>query len=182
MIEELYNTISPEDIGDNIFKLIGKEWMLITAGTTDSYNMMTVSWGCAGVLWRKPVVFTFIRPQRYTYGFVEQQAYFSICFFPENHRDILNLCGTTSGRDLNKMNVDGLNPIETPNGAIGFKEAKLILECRKIYYDDVNPDFFQVFDIEKVYPAKDYHRFYIGEITQVWQKTKILTKSTNENI
>ncbi len=181
MIAELFNKISPEDINDNIFKLIGKEWMLITAGTGDNYNMMTASWGCAGVLWRKHVIFVFIRPQRFTYELIERQTYFTVCFFPEKHRDILNLCGTTSGRDLNKMNIDGLNRIETPNRAIGFKEAKLILECRKIYYDNVNPDLFQVFDIEKVYPAKDYHRFYIGEIVQVWQKTKVIQALSADN-
>lgn len=170
MMEKFFNNIRPEDITDNIFKLIGKDWMLITAGTKDNYNMMTASWGCAGVLWRKPVVIVFIRPQRYTYEFIERQAYFSVSFFTEQHREILNLCGTTTGRDLNKMNVDGLNAIETTNGVICFEEAKMVLECRKIYFDDINPEFFQAFDIEKIYPAKDYHRFYIGEILDLWEK------------
>lgn len=170
MIEEKFKKILPKAIQENVFSLIGKDWMLITAGKKDHYNMMTASWGTAGVLWRKPVVIIFIRPQRYTYEFVEKQAYFTVSFFNETHRDLLNLCGTTSGRDLNKMNVDDLTPIETPSGAVAFEEAKLILECRKIYYDDIEPDFFQIFDIEKVYPKEDYHRFYIGEILQVWEK------------
>ena len=170
MIEKLFQEIDAEEIRENIFRLIGKEWMLITAGQKESYNMMTASWGTAGVLWKKPVVFTFVRPQRYTYQFIESQPHFTVSFFPEAHRDVLNLCGTTSGRDLNKMAIDDLNPMETPSGSISFQEAKLVLECRKIYFDDINPDFFQVFDIEKVYPAKDYHRFYIGEIMRVWQK------------
>ncbi len=170
MIEKIFNKIRPEDIQDNIFSLIGKDWMLITAGKKEQYNMMTASWGSAGVLWKKPVIFAFIRPQRYTYEFIEKQAHFSVSFFNETHRDILSLCGTASGREINKMNVDGLTPIETPNGAVAFEEARLILECRKIYYDDIEPDFFQVFDIEKIYPSEDYHRFYIGEILQVWEK------------
>lgn len=170
MIEKLFQEIEAEDIRENIFRLIGKEWMLITAGQKKKYNMMTASWGTAGVLWKKPVVFTFVRPQRYTYEFMESQPHFTISFFPESHREVLNLCGTTSGRDLNKMAIDDLTPMETSSGSISFEEAKLVLECRKIYYDDINPDFFQVFDIEKVYPTKDYHRFYIGEIMRVWQK------------
>ncbi len=169
-MEKLFKKIRSEEISENVFHLIGKEWMLITAGTKEHYNMMTASWGTAGVLWKKPVIFIFIRPQRYTYEFIEPQAHFSVSFFTEKHRDILNLCGTTSGRDLDKMNIEGLTPIETPSGAIGFEEAKLMLECRKIYYDDINPELFQVFDIEKVYPKEDYHRFYIGEIVQVWEK------------
>ncbi len=170
MIKKIFRKIRPEDIRDNIFSLIGKDWMLITAGSKEHYNMMTASWGSAGVLWKKPVVFAFIRPQRYTYEFIEKQAHFTISFFNEHHRDLLNLCGTTSGRDLNKMKVDGLTAMEMPSGAVAFEEAKLILECRKIYYDDIEPDFFQIFDIEKIYPTEDYHRFYIGEILQVWEK------------
>lgn len=170
MIDKLFKKINPEDIRENVFSLIGKEWMLITAGKREHYNMMTASWGSAGVLWKKPVIFVFIRPQRYTYEFLEKQANFTVSFYNEDHRDLLNLCGTTSGRDLNKMNVDGFTAMETSSGAVAFEEAKLILECRKIYYDDIEPDFFQVFDIEKIYPAEDYHRLYIGEILQVWEK------------
>lgn len=169
-MKDLFTAIRTEDIQDNVFKLIGKDWMLITAGTRDAYNMMTASWGTAGVLWRKPVIFTFIRPQRYTYEFMEKHAHFSVCFFEDHHREILNICGTTSGRDLNKMKIEGLHPVRTPSEAVAFEEARLVLECRKIYYDDIDPDFFQVFDIETVYPAKDYHRFYVGEILQAWQK------------
>ncbi len=169
-MEKFFTEIHTEEINENIFKLIGKDWMLITAGDKNKYNMMTASWGTAGVLWRKPVIFTFVRPQRYTYEFMENNAYFSVSFFEEKHRDVLNICGTTSGRDLNKMNIDGLSPLSTPSNSIAFEEAKLVLECRKIYFDDIDPAFFQVFDIEKVYPAKDYHRFYVGEIVRAWKK------------
>ncbi len=169
-METLFQPIQPEAIQDNIFKLIGKDWMLLSAGKPDDYNIMTASWGCAGVLWRKPVAFVFVRPQRHTFPFMESQSRFALSFFDENHRDLLNLCGTTSGRDLNKMDIDGLDPVFTPDGSIGFQQARLIMECRKIYYDDIKPEFFQVFDIEKVYPSKDYHRMYVGEITQVWQR------------
>ncbi|MDR4987954.1 MAG: flavin reductase [Bacteroidales bacterium] len=169
-MEKLFKRINPEDVSENMFRLIGKEWMLITAGKPLAYNMMTASWGAAGVLWRKPVVIIFVRPQRHTYEFLENHPMFTVSFFPEDRKEILNLCGTTSGRDLDKMNIDGLTPLETPSGAVGFEEAKMTLECRKIYYDDINPDFFQVFELETIYPSKDYHRFYIGQIMQVWEK------------
>ncbi len=169
-MEQFFKKIFTEEIQDNVFKLIGKDWMLVTSGTPDNYNMMTASWGAAGILWRKPIAITFVRPQRHTFGFLEKQSYFTLSFFPEEQKELLNLCGTTSGRDLNKMNIDGLNAVETPSGSLAFEEARLVLECRKIYFDDIKPEFFQVFDIEKIYPAKDYHRFYIGEIIQAWEK------------
>ena len=56
----------------NPFEMIGGSWMLITAGTEDSFNSMTASWGGMGFLWNKNVVFTFIRPERYTYEFTRK--------------------------------------------------------------------------------------------------------------
>ncbi len=151
-----------------MFKLIGKDWMLLAAGKIDHYNMMTASWGTAGFLWRKPVITIFVRPQRYTYEFIEKTPYFSVSFLEEEHRGLLNLCGTTSGRNMNKMEIEGLTAIETPVGTVSFEESRLVLECRKLYYDDIDPSFFQAFSIEKIYPRKDYHRFYIAEIVQAW--------------
>ena len=168
-MNEKFLLVKPETIEDNLFKLIGTDWMLITAGKADNYNMMTASWGCAGVLWRKPIAVTFIRPQRHTFGFMEKHPWYTISFFGQEHRELLNLCGTVSGRDMNKMNIDGLTPMLTPAGNVSFNEARLVLECRKIYYDDIKPELFLSFDIEKIYPGKDYHRFYIGEIANAWQ-------------
>jgi flavin reductase (DIM6/NTAB) family NADH-FMN oxidoreductase RutF len=169
-MEDKFSIIKPESIEDNLFKLIGSDWMLVCAGKPDNYNMMTASWGFAGVLWRKHVAVAFIRPQRHTFGFMESNAYYSLSFFGEEHREILNLCGTVSGRDLNKMDIEGLTPLETPLGNVIFEEARLVFECRKLYYDDIKPELFQAFEIEKIYPTKDYHRFFIGEIVNVWKK------------
>lgn len=169
-MEDLFTVIKAEDIEDNLFKLIGKDWMLICAGTPMHYNMMTASWGCAGVLWSKPVAIAFIRPQRHTFLFVEESPYFTLNFFDEKHKDVLNLCGTVSGKDMNKMDVPGLDPLQTPTGNVIFQQAKLVLECRKIYHDDIKPEFFQAFNIEKIYSKKDYHRMYVGEISSVWMR------------
>ncbi|HAJ99310.1 MAG TPA: flavin reductase [Bacteroidales bacterium] len=169
---ENFIQIKPENIEDNIFKLIGTDWMLVCAGAPNNFNMMTASWGCAGVLWRKPVVVSFIRPQRHTFAYLENNGWFTLNFFDDEMRDVLNLCGTVSGRDMNKMEIEDITPFETDRGNVAFAEAKLILECRKLYYDDIKPEFFQVFEIEMIYPAKDYHRLYIGEIAGVLKKRK----------
>lgn len=168
-MEELFESIHPESIEDNVFKLIGKDWMLICAGTPDHYNMMTASWGCAGVLWRKHVAVVFVRPQRHTFMFLEENPRFTLSFFEEKHRETLNVCGTNSGRTIDKMGLDNLTALETPSGSVAFKESRLVIECRKIYYDDIKPEFFMAFDLEQIYTRKDYHRFFIGEITGVWK-------------
>ncbi|HSV87350.1 MAG TPA: flavin reductase [Bacteroidales bacterium] len=164
-----FKLVKPESIDDNIFKLIGSDWMLVCSGQPTNYNMMTASWGCAGILWRKPVAVIFIRPQRHTFAFIENNAWYTLNFFGEESREMLNLCGSVSGRDMNKMNIDGLSPLITPQGNVAFGEAKLVLECRKLYYDDIKPELFQVFELELIYPAKDYHRFFIGEIITAWK-------------
>jgi len=159
-----FHEISTDDIIDNPFKLIGTDWMLITAGTKESFNTMTAGWGGMGILWKMQVAFCFVRPTRYTYRFMEKNKYFTLSFFDEKYRDILNICGTKSGRDIDKIKETGLKPLETKMGNIYFEQSRLVLECRKIYFDDIKPEHFLESKIHNAYPEKDYHRLYIGEI------------------
>jgi flavin reductase (DIM6/NTAB) family NADH-FMN oxidoreductase RutF len=81
-----FKEIKPTEIKGNPVHLIGKEWMLITAGTTQHFNTMTASWGSMGELWFKPVCFCFVRPQRYTYEFMEKSDVFTLSFFDEQYK------------------------------------------------------------------------------------------------
>jgi flavin reductase (DIM6/NTAB) family NADH-FMN oxidoreductase RutF len=159
-----YKTVKPEEMNDNVFKLIGSDWMLVTAGKKDDFNTMTASWGGLGVLWNKNVSFIFIRPVRYTYQFIEKSDTYTLSFFEQRYKHVLNLCGTKSGRDCNKIEEAGISPAETASGSIYFTEARLVIECRKIYYQDLNPDNFLDPAIAPNYPEKDYHRMYVGEV------------------
>ncbi len=159
--------IKPEELTDNPFKLIGKDWMLITAGNLSSYNMMTAAWGGFGVLWHKNVVTVYVRPSRYTFEFIEKYDNFTLSFFDENYRGSLNLCGAKSGRDINKSSEAGLTPFPAPSGSVAFEEARLVIDCLKIYSDDIDPGRFLKKSIEKSYPSGDYHRIYVGEILTV---------------
>ena len=157
---------SPESITDNPFKLIGKDWMLITAGATESFNTMTASWGGLGVLWERKIAVCFIRPTRYTYEFMERSANFTLSFFAEQHRKALAYCGSHSGRDGDKIAKTGLTPIRD-KGVVYFNEARLVLVCRKLYFHDIDPKRFLDGSIESLYPQKDYHRMYVGELVSV---------------
>lgn len=166
-----FKSIKPEMLKDNMFKLIGKDWMLITAGKLKSFNTMTASWGNAGILWNKPVAICYIRPQRYTLDFVEKADYYTLSFFDNKYRDVLNFCGTKSGRDYDKIKETGLSPLETQLGNIGYAESRLLMECRKLYVGHIEESGFVDKDlINKIYPGEDFHRFFIGEITSVWEK------------
>lgn len=159
----------PELLTDNPFKLIGVDWMLITAGTAESFNTMTASWGGLGVLWDRKVAFCFIRPSRYTFEFVEKAQNFTLSFFEEKHRKALSFCGTHTGRDIDKVKETGLTPIKEP-GLIYFTEARLVLACRKLYYQDIVPANFLESKINDMYAKKDYHRMYVGEIVKCLTK------------
>ncbi len=160
----------PEQLTDNPFKLIGKDWMLITAGTQQSFNTMTASWGGVGVLWQKQVSFCFVRPTRYTFEFMERSENFTLSFFEERYRTALNFCGSNSGRDTDKVKETGLTPI-SKDGFIYFGEARLVLACRKLYFQDINPGYFLEQGIHDLYPVKDYHRMYVGEIVSCLKKS-----------
>ena len=161
--------ISVYDISDNLIQLIAKDWMLVTCGNQESLNTMTASWGNIGYIWKRPVVNTVIRPQRYTYEFMEREEYFTLCFFDEEYRNALNLCGSKSGRDVDKVKETGLTPC-FDEAAPYFKEAKLVLICKKIAVYDLDPSQFIDSTIDLNYPNSDYHRNYTGEIVKVLSK------------
>jgi flavin reductase (DIM6/NTAB) family NADH-FMN oxidoreductase RutF len=143
------------------------QWLLLAAGdfTRNDYNCMTVAWGGLGCMWDKPFALIVVRPTRHTWGFLERHAAFTLSAFGAEHRAALSYCGSHSGRDGDKPKACGLTPIASRAVACpGFEEATLILECRKIYFDDLDPSRFLDPSIDAAYPQKDYHRMYFGEI------------------
>ncbi|UWG98946.1 flavin reductase family protein [Dehalobacter sp. DCM] len=169
-MNQLFQVIKPEELNENVFKLIGKDWMLITAGNKEKFNTMTASWGGLGILWNKKVCFCFIRPNRYTYEFMENENTFTLSFLEEKYREVLRFCGSNSGRDVDKIATTGITPIESIHGSVYFEEAKLVMECRKIYTQDLSPESFVEPELEKNYNGQDYHRLYIGEIIDCYLK------------
>ena len=159
-----FKTIQSEALRDNPFKLIGEDWMLITAGTKEAFNTMTASWGGLGVLWDKNVAFVFVRPTRHTFTFMEQVRVFTLSFFEKRFQSALEFCGANSGREVNKIAKTGLTPAFDLADAIYFSEARLVLVCRKIHTQDLDPARFLDPAIADFYAAKDYHRLFIGEI------------------
>ena len=153
---------------ENSFKLMGKDWTLITAKAGNKINTMTASWGGFGYLWNKNVAFIYVRPQRYTYEFIENSNYFTLSFFDEEHRQKLNYLGKNSGRDVDKIKESGLTPLHEKELAY-FREAKLVLVCKKIFRQELDPKGFIDAEIDEFY-KNDYHTMYIGEIVEVIEK------------
>ena len=146
-------------------KLIGEDWMLVTAGDPSSWNTMTASWGGLGVLWNRPAAFVFVRPSRHTYGFLEKSRLFTLSFFAQSFRPALEYCGRYSGREKDKAAGTGLSPFSLMEGTVSFKEASLVHVCRRLYSDDISPErFIEPSVIGECYHEGDYHRMYVGAI------------------
>ena len=160
-----FTHISRLDLQDNFMKLIGKEYMLVTAGNKDSNNCLTASWGGMGYLWNKPVATLYIRPQRYTKEFIDREEYFTLSFFDKSYKDMYAFCGTKSGKDVNKAEECKLTTFETKNGSIAYKEARLVVECKKIFVAPFEEKNFLDKSLLSNYTAQDYHFQYVGEIT-----------------
>ena len=159
---------------ENVFDLIGKQWMLITSGTPDSFNTMTASWGGLGWLWNRPVAFIFVRPERYTHDFLEKNDSLTLSFYPEEHRKALQICGTLSGRDSDKVAVSGLSPVSLPGNAVTFEQARLTLHCRKLFKSDMeDANFIDRSIVEKWYGEPNgFHTVYVVEIEKIFVPSK----------
>ncbi|MFA0814656.1 MAG: flavin reductase family protein [Anaerofustis sp.] len=165
-----FQPISPEDFSKNPFTAIGKDWMLITAESHGKANTMTAAWGGLGVMWNKNVAFIVVRKNRYTKEFLDQSDTFSLSFLGEEHRKTLGYLGSVSGRDEDKIAKSGLR-LAHENSIPYFTEASVVLLCRKLCVQPIDPQGFVSDDIDaKWYSGSDagnYHDLYIGEITQI---------------
>jgi flavin reductase (DIM6/NTAB) family NADH-FMN oxidoreductase RutF len=159
--------ISIEHFRGRPIGLFHNQWFLLTCGdfATGDYNCMTISWGSLGEVWGRPFVQVFVRPVRYTYQYMEKYPTFTLCALPRQYHSELNFLGTRSGRDGNKLAKSRLTPVAAQvAGAPVYAEAELVIECHKMYWQDMEPSHFLVQGIEQNYPLKDYHRIYFGEI------------------
>lgn len=165
----MFTEISPYEMKENPFDLLDNDWALLTAGNEKRCNTMTVSWGQMGIMWNKPVANVYVRPQRYTREFMEEQNYFSLSFFEKGeHRKALGILGKKSGRDGDKLSETDVT-VTMMDSVPAFAEARLVLVCRKLYVQRMEPQALldPALDAEW-YPQKDYHWMYVGEIEKAY--------------
>ena len=160
--------ISPQELLARPFEIFDRQWALLVAGS-ERPNPMTVSWGGFGTLWDRPVATVYVRPTRFTFSLLDAEPAFTLNFLPEAHRAALDLCGTVSGRDSDKWDAAGLHQIAGDVAAVPrVAEAELALECRVLATVDLDPERFLDPSIQRLYPRKDYHRLFLGEVLGAW--------------
>lgn len=150
----------------DIFSQFDKKWALLTAGTEDSFNTMTVSWGGLGTLWSKSVATVYVRTSRYTHDFMDREGYFTVSFYPESCRKTLGVLGTKSGRDMDKMKESGLTPVKA-GPSMTFKEAEVTLVCKKLFMQRLELSNIPFEIVKEQYTGNAPHDMYIGEVVDI---------------
>ena len=174
--EELSTTkelrlIDIKDLKDNAVSLFADNWFVVTAGDESDFNQLTISWGALGQIWGNPSATIYIRNTRYTYPYLNNNQYFTLCAFDEEYRDKVSFIGSKSGRDVNKVEATGLTPKVTELGSVYYDEARLVIECEKVYFNEIIPANILIEEGQKMYDGNDdTHRMYIGKIVNVWEK------------
>lgn len=164
--------IEVSQLDRNAVDMIGRQWMLITAGKPQGFNTMTASWGGLGYVWNRPVAYVLVRPNRFTREFIEREGRMTLSFMSEEYRQALKICGTVSGRDHDKMAEAGLKPWFLEDGAVAIADADVVLECRVMYAEMMKEEQFTHFaEVEKWYgPGNPLHHLYVAEIVGAWSR------------
>ncbi len=163
--------IYPKDFNESVFKIVGDDWMLITAGNKSKANTMTASYGCFGNLFSKDVAMIFVRPERYTYDFLENSNTFSLSFFDSEYKDKLAYCGRISGRNENKFEKCGFSLNYAQDETPFIEQGRITIICKKIYRQNIEKECFtDMSPYEKTYSNGGMHRMYIGEILDIIRK------------
>ena len=165
--------VDPKTAAPELLPAFGGPNALLTAGTADHCNTMTIGWFQAGRLWNRLVCTVYVRPERYTYQFIEGSDYFTVSVLPADRKQAMALCGTKSGRDMDKIKECGLTVRAGAGGAPFFQEAERVLVCRKLYVQDLDPAAVLPAGEKAILPfytGEGWHRMYIGEIVEAYSK------------
>lgn len=161
---------------DQTMHRLGGEGLLLAATRPDGEtNVMTIGWGTIGVIWGRPIWTVLVRPSRYTYQFIEASGEFTVNVPSLAMTDFVRFCGSTSGRDHNKLARFEISV--TPGhqvGAATVDGCPLVYECRVMHKNDIFPAALDPTIRSEYYPQDDLHRIYYGEILGVFASAQEL--------
>jgi flavin reductase (DIM6/NTAB) family NADH-FMN oxidoreductase RutF len=161
----MFREINIRELQENAVKMIADRWLLIATGDEEKYNMMTGSWGALGEMWGKDIAVTVVRPERYTHDLMEENEYFTLSVLPDEiNKAVHAVCGSQSGRDVDKTALTGLSPVF--DQSVYFEQAEIVLVCKKIYVSEVKKENFLDPQLDEKWYGQGYHTMYVGEIVK----------------
>ena len=143
----------------------------LTVGT-DNPNTMTIGWGSLSVYWGKDIFIVPVRESRYSYGIIDKTEEFTVSV-PLNgsKNDALAICGSKSGRDIDKYQAAGLTLAKGKEVKVPVvADCDIYYECKILYKTDILKEGLPEEIIDKAYPKGDFHRLYFGEIVACYTK------------
>lgn len=157
-----------------ILENVGKG-VLLTTAAEGKVNTMTIGWGTLGIQWGKPIFIAFVRESRYTKELLDKNPEFTVNVpYGEYDKSILGICGTRSGRDVDKIQESELSLEESDTVSVpGIRQLPLTLECKVIYRQEQDPAAISQENTARYYPKEngnngDYHTAYYGEVTAAY--------------
>jgi flavin reductase (DIM6/NTAB) family NADH-FMN oxidoreductase RutF len=152
-----------------VHERLTEEGILIASlDETGRLNPMTIGWGVFGCIWGRPMFAVLVRPSRYTYRCLEHTGDYTVNVMTPDHADVVGACGTTSGRDLDKLATHGLEVLPSRHiRSGGLAAASAVFECRVVHHNDVQQPNFTEDIVTNYYPDGDFHRVYFGQVLGV---------------
>ena len=146
-----------------------KKGAFLTVKAGDRLNTMTIGWATIGFCWHKPIFMIAVRDSRHTFGIIEKAADFTVSIPYTDMQDQIMFCGTKSGRDVDKYQACNLTLTDSRSITSPIINTPgLHFECRIVLKAPMNPEYL-ITEYEKIYPDKDYHTLYFGEITACYE-------------
>ena len=141
----------------------------LTVKGVDALNTMTIGWGLIGFIWQRKVFMVAVRDSRHTFTLMEKAKDFTVSVPSGDMKDALMFCGTKSGRDLDKFQACGLTPVAAQETTSPVLQIPGIhLECVIRFKAPKDPKYLDI-ALADLYPAKDYHTLYFGEIVACYE-------------
>ncbi len=156
-------------IADEAMRKI-KKGAFLTVKAADMLNTMTIGWATFGFIWQKPVMMVAVRPTRHTFGIMEKAQDFTVTIPSGDLSKAIAFCGSKSGRDVDKIKMCNLETADGQTVASPIiKTPGMHYECKIIYTSAMNEAHLDKTIDESLYPRKDYHTLYFGEIVACYE-------------
>ena len=153
---------------DSINKI--REGAFLTVKSGNGLNTMTIGWATFGVVWRKPIMMVAVRSSRHTFGIIEAAKDFTVTVPAGGMEKELAFCGSKSGRDVDKFKECNLETADSRQVASPIiKTPGRHYECRIVYKSAMDPAHLDKGYDSSLYPKKDYHTLYFGEILACYE-------------
>ncbi len=154
------------DLWSETINALTRDGLLLNSiGADGKPNVMTIGWMTGGVIWSKPILIVLVRPSRYTFSLLEQIGEFTVNVLPPELGATAALCGTQSGRKVDKFARAKLTPAPAQKVRVPvIAEALVNYECRVVHRSDMNPESLPHEIMQGAYAGGGFHRIYFGEV------------------